>query len=164
VLTALTPRPHDPDRATTIARGFALLFGAAFVTAGITGFLPGFTSDPPASAEDLEVTTAYGYLLGIYPVNALHSLIHLSFGVAAFAAYFGRISIGRYARVTAVILGAFTVMGLTPGLSTTFGLVPLFGHDIWLHAVEALVAGYIGFVVIAPAPALGRAPQGADGD
>jgi hypothetical protein len=24
-------------------------------------------------------------------------------------------------------------------------LLPLFGHDIWLHALEALVAGWLGF-------------------
>jgi len=32
------------------------------------------------------------------------------------------------------------------GLRTTFGLVPLYGHDVWLHAVLAAVAAYFGFV------------------
>jgi hypothetical protein len=38
------------------------------------------------------------------------------------------------------------VMGLIPLTATTFGLVPLYGNDIWLHALLALVAGYFGFV------------------
>jgi hypothetical protein len=37
-------------------------------------------------------------------------------------------------------------MGLLPTLNVAFGLAPLFGHDVWLHGVEAVAAGYIGFV------------------
>jgi hypothetical protein len=45
----------------------------------------------------------------------------------------------------AVIFGVLTVMGLIPGLNTVFGLIPLFGHDIWLHALTAIAAAYFGF-------------------
>jgi hypothetical protein len=38
------------------------------------------------------------------------------------------------------------IAGFIPGLSTMFGLVPLFGNDIWLHAVLAGVAAYFGWV------------------
>ena len=37
-------------------------------------------------------------------------------------------------------------MGFFPGLRTTFGLIPIFGHDIWLHAVSALAAAYFGWM------------------
>lgn len=37
-------------------------------------------------------------------------------------------------------------MGLIDPLDTTFGLVPIFGNDIWLHAVSALAAAYFGFI------------------
>jgi hypothetical protein len=37
-------------------------------------------------------------------------------------------------------------MGLIPGLDTTFGLVPLFSHDVWLHVLLAGGAAYFGFV------------------
>jgi Domain of unknown function (DUF4383) len=36
-------------------------------------------------------------------------------------------------------------MGLIPVLNTTFGFIPLFGHDIWLHALIAIGAAYFGF-------------------
>jgi hypothetical protein len=36
-------------------------------------------------------------------------------------------------------------MGFIPLLNTTFGLVPLYGHDLWLHAALAIVAAYFGF-------------------
>ena len=52
-----------------------------------------------------------------------------------------------YARSVAIIYGVLTVMGLIPNLNTIFGLLPLHSHDIWLHALTALVAAYFGFAV-----------------
>jgi hypothetical protein len=46
----------------------------------------------------------------------------------------------------AVIYALLTVMGLVPALYTTFGLIPLYGNDVWLHAVLALVAAYFGWM------------------
>ena len=40
----------------------------------------------------------------------------------------------------------FAVMDLIPTLDTTFGLVPLFGNDVWLHVLLAAPAAYFGFV------------------
>jgi hypothetical protein len=37
------------------------------------------------------------------------------------------------------------VLGLVPGLNTVFGLVPIHGHDVWLHAGTALAAAYFGW-------------------
>jgi hypothetical protein len=51
-----------------------------------------------------------------------------------------------YARSVAIIYALFTVMGLIPNLNTVFGLVPLHGNDVWLHALLAAVAAYFGFV------------------
>ena len=45
----------------------------------------------------------------------------------------------------AIAYAALMVFGLIPGLNTLFGLVPLYGHDVWLHAVLAAVAAYFGF-------------------
>jgi hypothetical protein len=44
-----------------------------------------------------------------------------------------------------VVYAVLTVAGLIPGLNTLFGLVPLFGHDIWLHALITIAAAYFGF-------------------
>jgi amino acid permease len=52
----------------------------------------------------------------------------------------------NYARITAVIYFVFVVMGLVPGLDTTFGLVPLHSNDVWLHVLLAVPAAYFGFV------------------
>jgi hypothetical protein len=41
-----------------------------------------------------------------------------------------------------------TVMGLIGAarLHTTFGLIPLYGHDVWLHALLAAGAAYFGWM------------------
>jgi hypothetical protein len=43
------------------------------------------------------------------------------------------------------------VLGLIPATSTTFGLVPIYGNDVWLHAGLAVVAAYFGFIHKRPA-------------
>ena len=59
---------------------------------------------------------------------------------------------------TATFHAVLAVMGLVPGLDTTFGLVPIYGHDVWLHALLAGVAAYFGFVA---APEAGDRTSGA---
>jgi hypothetical protein len=54
-----------------------------------------------------------------------------------------------YAKGLAIIYGILAVMGLIPGLNTLFGLVPLHGHDVWLHAVTAIIAAYFGWFAAA---------------
>jgi hypothetical protein len=50
-----------------------------------------------------------------------------------------------YARSLAVLYGVLGIMGLVPGLNTVFGLLPLHGHDVWLHLGTAAVAAYFGW-------------------
>ncbi len=46
----------------------------------------------------------------------------------------------------AIIYAVLVVAGLIPGLNTMFGLVPLFGNDIWLHVILAVPAAYFGWM------------------
>jgi hypothetical protein len=46
----------------------------------------------------------------------------------------------------AIIYAVLVVMGLVPALNTTFGLIPIHGNDVWLHALLAVIAAYFGFV------------------
>ena len=126
-------------------RSFAALAGFVYLALGIFGFLPGFIQSPPAGAPQLIAESNYAYLFGVFPVNLWHNLIHLVIGVWGFVASrnFGASRI--FARSLAVIFGVLAVMGLFPGLHTTFGFIPLFGYDVWLHAGTALIAVYFGF-------------------
>jgi hypothetical protein len=123
---------------------FALVLGIIFLVVGAAGFIPGLVS-PIQSDDHMAVQSGYGNLLGLFPVNWLHSLVHLLFGVWGVVAYRSLDGARVYARGVAVIYAVLAVAGLIPGLRTTFGLIPLFGHDIWLHAVIAAAAAYFGF-------------------
>ena len=129
-----------------LTRYFALLIGVAFTLAGIGGFIPGITSPIATDAPPLMVPMSYGYLLGLFPVNVLHNLFHFGVGVYGLMAYRHFESARLFARFLAVTLGVLTLMGLVPGLNITFGLLPLYGHAIWLHGLEAVVATYLGFL------------------
>ena len=37
-------------------------------------------------------------------------------------------------------------MGVLPApFRSTFGLIPIYGHDVWPHALTALIAAYFGW-------------------
>ena len=127
------------------ARYFALVMGIVYLAIGVLGFIPG-THPLAAGAPDLAVDAGYGYLLGLFPINVLHNLVHLLIGGLGLAAYARADAARTFAQGLAVFYGLLAIMGLIPVLNTTFGLIPIFGHDVWLHALSALAAAYFGFV------------------
>jgi hypothetical protein len=92
------------------------------------------------------MTHGYGHALGLFPVNTLHNIVHLLFGVWGIVAYKSYGGSRSYFRVVAVVYGLLTILGLLEPTRTTFGLVPIYGNDVWLHALLALVAAYFGWV------------------
>jgi Domain of unknown function (DUF4383) len=128
------------------AKTFGLLIGIAFAAAGVLGFVPALLFPPPPDAPSITLTQFHGYLLGLFPVNVLHNIVHLAIGLLGIAAWRGGEGIAvTYARALAVVYAVLTVMGLIPGLKTVFGLIPIHGHDVWLHAATAVLAAYFGF-------------------
>jgi len=127
-------------------RSFALLFGILFLLGGIAGFIPALLGAPHANHPQLVVDQGYGLLLNLLPVNILHNLVHILFGLWGLLSFRRFSAALLYARGVAVIYAVLAIMGLIPGLNTLFGLVPLFGHDVWFHALIAAVAAYFGFV------------------
>ena len=127
-------------------RRFALIFGIVYLIIGAGGFIPGMVA--PHSHPDVTVTRGLGLELSLFPVNVLHNIVHLLFGVWGLLASRSAPGSRGYAKAVAIIFALLTVMGFIPALRlhTTFGLVPLYGNDIWLHALLAIVAGYFGFV------------------
>jgi hypothetical protein len=125
----------------------AALIGVAFAAAGLAGFLPPLTPPPPPGAPPLTLDAGYGYLLGLFPVNVLHSLFHLAVGIAGLLACRRAAVARRFVRGFAIALAGLTIAGALPASHTLLGLAPLFGHDVWLHGAEALAAGVVGFAV-----------------
>lgn len=130
---------------------FALFAGFAFLSAGVLGLMPAALEPAPAEAPPVKVSLLYGYLLGIFPVNAIHSGVHLAIGAAGIYAWqsdhaWRRMATPKiYARSLAIVYAALALIGIIPGMQTLFGLVPLHGNDVWLHAGTAAIAAYFGW-------------------
>ena len=83
-------------------RYFALILGIVYLLVAIMGFIPGITQAPGADAPDLAVDTSYGYLLGLFPVNLLHNLVHLVIGLWGIVAYRDYDAARTFSRVVGV--------------------------------------------------------------
>lgn len=121
----------------TVAR----VFGVLFVVIGVLGFVPQLTPD--------------GLLFGLFPVNAVHNLVHILLGVWGLAVGGNAAGAVTYFKGLTIIYGLLMVLGLIPATNTLFGLAPIHGHDVWLHGVLAAISAYYGFVrsrsVVVPA-------------
>ena len=122
----------------TLTQKAAMVFGVVFLLVGLLGlFLSGgmgMESHPDRAPR----------LLGLFPVNLLHNIVHLAFGVWGLAASRSYSASRGYHRAGAVIYLVLVVLAFID--PTTFGLVPIGGNDIWLHAVLAAGLGYFGFL------------------
>jgi hypothetical protein len=94
------------------------------------------------------VNSNYGLLLGLFPVNIVHNLFHFGMGVLGVLAFRTYSPALQYSRFLGITLAVLTVMGMIPSFQTGFGLWPLYGHDIWLHGLEAALGLYLGFFAV----------------
>lgn len=133
------------------ARYFALISGILYIIIGLAGFVPGMVATPGTGGPEVVLDTGYGYLLGTFPVNILHNIVHIAVGIWGLIAYRTYIGARNYGRGLAIFYGVLAIMGLFPVLNTTFGLIPIFGNNIWLHALTALIAAFFGFKTPSPA-------------
>ena len=124
----------------------ALALGASFLLVGLAGFFSGFVSPPAVDAPSLAFGDGYGNVLGLFPTNFLHNAIHIVVGVLGLAA---ATSVGGslvYNQLFAIAYLGIALMGLIPGANTTFGVMPIFGNNVWFNALTGLIAGYYGFI------------------
>jgi hypothetical protein len=120
---------------TTVQR-VALIFGVVFTLVAVLGFVT------TGMTMDAEMETA-PKLLGLFPVNVLHNVVHLLFGVWGLAASRTFAASRSYAQIAGVIYIVLAVLGFVA--PTTFGLIPIGGNDIWLHALLGVVLAGVGF-------------------
>ena len=116
----------------------AAVFGVVFILIAIVGFIApgGMAMQPTDPASPAKV-------LGMFPVNLLHNIVHLLFGAWGLAASRSWGGSKQFFTVAGVIYIVLTIVGyLSP---SGFGLVPLGGSDIGLHAVLGIVMLAIGY-------------------
>lgn len=121
-------------------RYFALVFGIIYLLIGILGLIPGLLT--PASPVAVNVLN--GNLFGLFPVNIIHTIVHIIIGIWGILAYRTFSASRTYGRVVGVIFIILFIFGLIPVLNVLFGLIPLYGADVWLHLISGIVALYFG--------------------
>ena len=120
---------------STTLQKLAGVFGVIFIVVAVLGFIT-----PGGMAMAMAPDT--GLLLGVFQVNLLHNIVHLLFGAWGLAAARSWSGSKSYFTIAGAIYAVLTCVGfLSP---SGFGLVPLGGNDIWLHAVLAIAMLGIG--------------------
>lgn len=134
-------------------RRFSLILGIIFLFIGIAGFIPAFLSIPgqgtgavPINAAPGLYSLGFGYLFGLFPTNFVHNIVHSLVGIAGIAASTDDRAARTFCRVYAYLYALLAVLGLIPFGRTLFGLMPIFGNNVWFNGLTALIAGYFGFV------------------
>lgn len=114
----------------------AMFFGILFILVGLAGFaVPGGMQMGDAANPPI--------LLGYFPVNLLHNLVHILigiWGVLASRSIGGAITFCKLAGFAYLALAA--VGYIDP---TFFGLIPIGGNDIFLHGVFGVFLVWVGF-------------------
>ena len=142
----------NTNRENMAERYCALIIGILFVVIGVAGFLPGFVSLPPTGAPipvDASAniySAGFGYLFGLFPTNLLHNIVHVVVGSLGIVTYTSIGGARLFNRGFAIAYALIAIMGLLPLAQTTFGLMPIFGNNVWFNALTAAVAAYFGFV------------------
>jgi len=122
----------------------AMLFGVVFILVGVLGL---FMSDAGMS---MSVDANAKPLLGLFPVNLPHYVVHILFGVWGLMAARSFAGAQTFCKVGGVIYLVLACLGVVS--STGWGLIPVGGNDVWLHALLGLVLAAVGFTA-QPEPA-----------
>ena len=113
-----------------LARTVAAVFGAVYLLVGILGFVL--------------VSGGEGELFGLFPVNALHNIVHILLGAILL---YGSMSFAAAIQTTRGVGAVLVILGILGFITPDgFGLVPLDGNDIWLHLASGAILLATGFM------------------
>jgi hypothetical protein len=121
----------------SLVQRVALIFGVVFILVALGGFIT-----PGGTGMEAHVDQAPKEL-GLFPINLLHNLVHLLFGIWGVLAARTFPAAKTYCQVAGVIYLVLTALGFVA--PDTFGLIPIGGNDIWLHALLGVVLAGVGF-------------------
>ncbi|MDV3000165.1 MAG: hypothetical protein N5P05_001771 [Chroococcopsis gigantea SAG 12.99] len=131
----------------------ALGLGILFFLVGFAGFIPAFMHYPQHAADYTPINATpglyppgLGLLFGIFPTNFIHNLVHCIVGFAGIVCSADGRSARAYCRVFAYVYALIVILGLIPVAQTLFGIMPIYGNNVWFNAITGLVAAYFGFV------------------
>ena len=120
---------------TTVQR-VAQIFGVVFILVALAGFYTGgmnMEADPATAPA----------IMDMFPINLVHNIVHLLFGLWGLAASRSWAGAKQYAQIAGVLYLVLAGLGFVA--PDGFGFVPLGGNDIWLHLVLGAILAGAGF-------------------
>lgn len=132
-------------------RYFSLIVGIVYTALGLLGFFPNFVEPSQAIPEimiqvGVGTTSGFGYLFGLLPTTTVTNIFNLIVGIIGIASYLGTEPVARlFADTLAIWFTLLAILGLIPIANSVFGLIPIYGNDVWLHLATAVPAIYFGF-------------------
>ncbi len=84
----------------------------------------------------------FSYIFGIFPTHYFHDAIGILVGIWGIATFTSLIGAMVFNHIFAILYGAAVILGFLPFANTLFGLAPLYGNNIWLNAITAVIAFY----------------------
>jgi len=128
----------------------ATISGLVFILVSLLGLVSG-------GMPGMKMGGASVMLLGLFPVNVLHNLVHGAFGVWGLIAGRSEKASVTYALGSGVAYLLLGVMGLFT--DSLLGMVPIGGYDVVLHLALAIALAGCGFWALwfAPQRATARA-------
>ncbi len=111
----------------------AIIFGIVFLAVGILGFVPGVTTND--------------MLLGIFMVNAAHSVVHIASGIVFLIAGMASAGASRlWFRIFGLIYALVAILGFMTPSGMLLGMISNNMADTWLHVILAVAMLFLGFV------------------
>jgi Domain of unknown function (DUF4383) len=127
------------------ARSIARILASLFLAIGIAGLVPQLAPAAPFDAQVITLDAAYRMLLGIFPVNAALDGLHVLVGLWGLLAG-ARLGFAVfYSRCVMWVFLLLALFGAIPITNTLIGVAPIYGWNIALNAIVALVAAYAGY-------------------
>lgn len=133
------------------AKKFALIGGSVMLIMGLFALIPTL-SVYSRSLPSLYVESSYGNFLGIFSMNIFNKALLILMGAAGIACSNTTeihknvsASVG-WSRAVLFSMALLAVLGFFTKTNTLGGYMPLFGNEIWFHAIFAVLGGYFGYV------------------
>jgi hypothetical protein len=126
----------------------AMVFGVIFLLVGALGLVAtgGMQMGDPRNPA---------MILGMFPVNLLHNVVHLAFGVWGVMAARSFSSSVVFCKLGGFAYLCLAVLGLV--VPTFFDLIPIGGNDVFLHTVLGVFLVWAGFTAKEEVPAAAAA-------
>ncbi len=130
-------------------RLFNLFIGCVFLFFGISGAVPSLVSHFPAQVglPENHLIGMSGMLFSWLPVNTVHNVLYILLGLGACLSAFWFPLARIYCVALFWLALQFMVLGFLPwGINDLWGFMPLFGWNIMIHTVTAIMAWYFGLI------------------